>query len=241
MDLLNKTFTTHRMRVVVQPPPSDVLSQRLRDYLVGDTVRGVQVSNDDNLVGDAGALMSVNWHVEEDGDAAHCIELAYEKSTYFTYLILSRGLLLIHATAPIRNAVIGFLSQTLDTRASALITDSATTIKIFETWLEDGGAASGKDVVVALGFGGKVAGGGLRSVDIAIPAGDMAIFTERGSNGHGKFSDKLAAYVDKHLALDMKHPDVRVVRIACGGFTLGEGKVKISDEFAVSEILNGIS
>lgn len=238
MDILNKTFTSHRMKVVVQPPAPPILSQRLRDYLVGDTVRGVQVSADDGLVGDAGALISVDWKVTDDPDNTHCIELAYEKSTYLAYLILPRSLLLIHATAPIRNAVIGFLSQTLDARASPLIPDSAALVYIFETWLGDGGGSARKDVVITLGFGGKAAGGGLRSVDIATPAGDVAALVDSG--GHERFSDKLASYVDKHLALDMNHSDVRILRITCGGFALGEGKVRVLEENAVNTILDRI-
>lgn len=41
------------------------------------------------------------------------------------------------------------------------------------------------------------------------------------------FTEALAAYLRQHLALDMFHPAVRVSRIACGGFVLSEGRVKL--------------
>lgn len=41
------------------------------------------------------------------------------------------------------------------------------------------------------------------------------------------FIESLAQYVLQHLALDMFHPAVRISRVACGGFVLSEGRVKI--------------
>lgn len=41
------------------------------------------------------------------------------------------------------------------------------------------------------------------------------------------FTEALAKYVQQHLALDMFHPAVRISKIACGGFVLSEGRVKI--------------
>jgi hypothetical protein len=41
------------------------------------------------------------------------------------------------------------------------------------------------------------------------------------------FTDALAQYVRQHLALDMFHPAVRISKVACGGFVLSEGRVKI--------------
>lgn len=43
------------------------------------------------------------------------------------------------------------------------------------------------------------------------------------------FTDALAQYVLQHLALDMFHPAVRISKVACGGFVLSEGRVKIFD------------
>ncbi|KAF3065916.1 putative siroheme synthase protein [Daldinia childiae] len=41
------------------------------------------------------------------------------------------------------------------------------------------------------------------------------------------FADALAAYMWHHLGLDMFHPGVRVQRVACDGFALSEGRLKV--------------
>ncbi|KAI0134815.1 kinetochore complex Sim4 subunit Fta1-domain-containing protein [Daldinia grandis] len=41
------------------------------------------------------------------------------------------------------------------------------------------------------------------------------------------FTDALAAYMWHHLGLDMFHPGVRVLRVACDGFALSEGRLKV--------------
>ncbi|KAI1134709.1 kinetochore complex Sim4 subunit Fta1-domain-containing protein [Hypoxylon sp. FL0543] len=41
------------------------------------------------------------------------------------------------------------------------------------------------------------------------------------------FSEALAAYLWRHLGLDMFHPGVRVQRVACDGFALSEGRLKV--------------
>ncbi|OTB03893.1 hypothetical protein M426DRAFT_321389 [Hypoxylon sp. CI-4A] len=41
------------------------------------------------------------------------------------------------------------------------------------------------------------------------------------------FTEALAAYLQHHLGLDMFHPGVRVQRIACDGFALSEGRLKV--------------
>lgn len=41
------------------------------------------------------------------------------------------------------------------------------------------------------------------------------------------FMEALAQYLRAHLALDLFHPAVRVIKIACGGFVMSGGRVKI--------------
>ncbi|KAH7324937.1 kinetochore complex Sim4 subunit Fta1-domain-containing protein [Stachybotrys elegans] len=41
------------------------------------------------------------------------------------------------------------------------------------------------------------------------------------------FTDALARYLDHHLALNLFHPSVRIVQISCGGFVLGQSRLKI--------------
>ncbi|KAK4112727.1 hypothetical protein N656DRAFT_797924 [Canariomyces notabilis] len=53
--------------------------------------------------------------------------------------------------------------------------------------------------------------------------------TEDGtpSGGDQPFTEALACYLDEHLGLNLFHPGVRVVKIACGGFAMSEGRLKI--------------
>lgn len=41
------------------------------------------------------------------------------------------------------------------------------------------------------------------------------------------FTEALGLYLDRHLALNMFHPSVRIPRIACEGFVLSEGRIKV--------------
>lgn len=41
------------------------------------------------------------------------------------------------------------------------------------------------------------------------------------------FTEALGAYLDRHLALNLFHPSVRVVQISCGGFVLAQSRVKV--------------
>ena len=47
------------------------------------------------------------------------------------------------------------------------------------------------------------------------------------SSPHHPFAEALRAYLDRHLALDLFHPGVRVLKIAGDGFSLAEGRVKL--------------
>ena len=41
------------------------------------------------------------------------------------------------------------------------------------------------------------------------------------------FTEALGAYMNDHLALNLFHPGVRVVKIACGGFAMSESRLKV--------------
>lgn len=41
------------------------------------------------------------------------------------------------------------------------------------------------------------------------------------------FTEALASYLKEHLALNLFHPGVRVVKIACGGFVMSESRLKL--------------
>lgn len=431
--LLNTTFSTHRLSPLYigsHPLTQDrlhTLSRRLRDFLVGDVVRGVAVgldrSADDGTMAGAGALeaVAIAWvtldslvgpcdaqqlqldrrerdptpasgdsgnlgddqagdvsglstntsvgaspgkrtalqillqyeHAEcaalllpstkgptNSKDAAAAIDHAassfyglfnfangrpYENDTDFLHL----PLLLLRMPAPLKAAIIGFLSRTFDCRISALSLGTRTLVQALETWTGELGLQTdlrlAKDVVLTLGFysptvmryqrrwqqrrnqqdetqdteteerddDASEASGtamGIKSIDVIIPTADLRRFISAGqghearndapssrardkrqragtgprdpyretkrrklggdkdeegwawrqwpaaskpsdsSFGSGPpqpFIEALAQYVQQHLALDMFHPAVRISKIACGGFVLSEGRVKI--------------
>jgi hypothetical protein len=90
-----------------------------------------------------------------------------------------------------------------------------------------------KDTAVFIGFdlqGGSTA---LKTVDIQIAREDLPRMVSRGKRIEGKdelpFLNALASYVEAHLALDLRHERVKIVRIACGAFVLGgDGRAKLT-------------
>ncbi|KAK5652389.1 hypothetical protein OQA88_10581 [Cercophora sp. LCS_1] len=51
------------------------------------------------------------------------------------------------------------------------------------------------------------------------------------------FTEALACYVDQHLGLRLFHPGTRIIRIACGGFVMSEGRLKL---FAPADLGEGM-
>ncbi|KAL8411563.1 hypothetical protein RB596_000996 [Gaeumannomyces avenae] len=83
---------------------------------------------------------------------------------------------------------------------------------------------------------------GLRSLDLTLPATDLARFVASGKDvlsedkeksgqgaltTPGPFTAALARYLGHHLALDVHHGAVQVVRVSCGAFVLSEGRLKL--------------
>ncbi|KOS22474.1 hypothetical protein ESCO_002087 [Escovopsis weberi] len=64
---------------------------------------------------------------------------------------------------------------------------------------------------------------------LAGPNTDDGWAWRKSKDGPGDpFTEALARYLDHHLALDLFHPGVRVVQVACGGFVLAQSRVKIA-------------
>lgn len=65
-----------------------------------------------------------------------------------------------------------------------------------------------------------------------------------GAAIHQPFTEAVHAYLARHLALDLFHPGVRILRIACFDFVLGESRVKIFDRnggnSAVRQLVEGL-
>lgn len=97
-----------------------------------------------------------------------------------------------------------------------------------------------KEVEVTIGFDLPSGNPGLKNMDVIITREDLSRWVSRGKKlGSTKarksgedatpFLDALSSYVRAHLALDLTHERVRILRISCGAFVLGaEGRVKIT-------------
>ncbi|KAL2163870.1 hypothetical protein VTH06DRAFT_3080 [Thermothelomyces fergusii] len=49
------------------------------------------------------------------------------------------------------------------------------------------------------------------------------------------FMEALAGYLREHLSLDLFHPSVRVVKIACGGFVMSESRLKVFEPVSTGD------
>ena len=163
----------------------------------------------------------------------------------------------------LRNTLIQYLADSFDTYCSSLTFSTQFLVGTLDTFLDrvfrglgDGnGARVVKDVLVTLSFaplhsvdGGKAEeDGDLKAVDITIARDDISQFLVRGrkalqamsrsgdkSTG-GAFWTALAHYCKVHMAMDIYHVDVRVIKVACGAFVLGrEGRMKVFSPGALS-------
>lgn len=284
----NTTFSLHRISPLyigaesLTPARLRTLSGRLRDTLVGDVVRGVEVGLDggDSTMGSAGALKTVliEW-VSVDGFTGSgsgsgsgrkglSLALQYENATSTALLLPSAeshdqdgddkfvqlSLLLLRMPAPLKAIVINFLCSTFDCRVSSLRLSSRDLIQSWEGWIQDVGVSSSrplaKDAVITLGFRNLAAENragatdeetasaedkeelGIKTIDIIIPGKGLRRFVAAGealpaNKDDEPFTAALAAYVKHHIALDIWHPAVHIARVACGGFVLSEGRIKI--------------
>jgi hypothetical protein len=158
-------------------------------------------------------------------------------------------LMLLKMPVSLREAFTSFLATTFDARISALQFPSSYVTTAFEEYLvyvcvdEDGdpldvveSTRATKNVVgaveVYIGFNLPGGSSALKTLDIKISRDDLPRIISRGKPaGTGQQDtplwNALTAYVNAHLALDLKHERVKILRIACDAFVLGaEGKVK---------------
>lgn len=159
-------------------------------------------------------------------------------------------LLLTKMPGSLRDTFMDFLASTFDVRVSPLHLSSAYLTSTFEKYISDvttdmDGSVLDlressrtlrsitKDVQIYLGFDLPGGSASLKTIDIQIAREDLPRLVAQGRNMRGQgrdapFMKALASYIKAHLALDLKHEYVRIVRIACGAFVLGgEGRVKL--------------
>lgn len=169
-------------------------------------------------------------------------------------------LLLTRMPGSLRETFTEFLESSFDARISVLRIGRSYLPSTLESYVrnclvgEDGGdmsveESSGtlkrilKDVQVVIGFDLPSGSTSLKTIDIVIAREDLPRLLQSGSKIPKKqlakegpkmpFMDALTLYVDAHLALNLGHEDVNILRVACGAFVLGaEGKVKLTEPIA---------
>jgi hypothetical protein len=164
-------------------------------------------------------------------------------------------LLLTRMPASLRQTFTEYLASTFDARVSPLHLGQSYLASTLESYIFNCIGGDGqvtvlaessqdlkkilKDVQVVFGFDLPSVGRSLKNIDILIAREDVLRLVQSGKkrarNGEEQeaaqpFMDALASYVQGHLAFNMRHESVKIVKIACGAFVLGaEGKAKLTD------------
>jgi len=157
-------------------------------------------------------------------------------------------LLLMRMPGSLKETFTAFLSSTFDTRVSMFNLGKGYLTATLEQYIldcstEESGEAMDiertsrilrsiiKDVQIVIGFD-LPNGASLKAIDILINKEDFARLATRTS-GNERQSPLMAAisnYIKKHLALELGHENVKILKVACGAFVLGsEGKIKITE------------
>jgi hypothetical protein len=151
--------------------------------------------------------------------------------------------------ASLRETLTDFLATTFDARVAILYLSGLHLTTTFEKYImdccmgEDGEQVDlmqstralykvVKDVQVLIGFDLPTTSS-LQTIEFHISQEDIPRLIQTGkqaTNKESPFMDALSSFVKAHLALDIKHERVRILRIACGAFVLGaEGRSKFTE------------
>lgn len=158
-------------------------------------------------------------------------------------------LLLTRMPASLRETFTEFLATTFDARVAVLHLSGPILTMSFEKYIadcrvdEDGEAMDLaessralrkviKDVRVLIGFDFPGGNTSLQTIEFSIDQADIPQLLQKGKkvgNKESPFMNALSSFVQAHLALDMGHERLGILRIACGSFVLGaEGRVKLT-------------
>ncbi|EPE03810.1 siroheme synthase [Ophiostoma piceae UAMH 11346] len=172
-DIFNTTFSLHQASPLfvgsdgLSPARLTSLEQQLRDILVGDVVRGVEVGldNDSNTMGGAGGLevvtiaMVATEGVIATSESALQISLQYENALCLCLLLplpeavehttkysLGAGrpamhlpLLLLRMPLALKSIITNFLSDTFDCRVNPISLSGIDIIRSWELWARETG------------------------------------------------------------------------------------------------------
>ena len=157
-------------------------------------------------------------------------------------------LLLTRMPASLRDTLTDFLATTFDARIAVLHLSGPYLSTTFEKFISDCLGEDGeeadlvessmtlrnvvKDVQVLIGFDFPTTAS-LQTIEFHIGQEDLPRLVQRGKrigDMESPFMNALSNFVQGHMALDLKHEKVRILRIACGAFVLGaEGRIKLTE------------
>ncbi|KAF2451075.1 hypothetical protein P171DRAFT_451397 [Karstenula rhodostoma CBS 690.94] len=177
------------------------------------------------------------------------VNLDYENQSYNALLLrdptsttapdgfTSLPLLLVKMPSAIRDIFLNYIRTSFDAHVAPLRLSSAFVTSSLETYFRHLTASTStqsvQDVIrqlqVQLSFPNTTTL--LRHLDVTIAGRDVLGFLSRGKllrDAKDKpFSAALAAYMKKHLALDVFHPKVQISRISCASFVLATDRLKL--------------
>ncbi|KAL5116170.1 hypothetical protein ACEQ8H_005946 [Pleosporales sp. CAS-2024a] len=181
------------------------------------------------------------------------VRLEYEKHAYTALLLRDPGatgvtaapasftalpLLLVKMPGPVRTVFLAYLRTAFDAHVAPLQLPSSFITASADAYFGHLSARTSTQTMVdtvrqlhvQLAFAAPTTL--LRHIDITIAAPDVPGFVARGKalqgGAHRPFTAALSQYVQKHLALDVSHPGVRVSSIACSSFQLRSERLKLA-------------
>ncbi|KAM0156260.1 hypothetical protein ACHAPG_005429 [Botrytis cinerea] len=153
-------------------------------------------------------------------------------------------LILTRMPLSLKETFIQYICRIFDTRVSALKLEGKHLLGSFEQYTSNSINSDAtteerrasiqkviKEVQISVGFdipGGSAA---LKTIEIHVAREDLPRMLARGNKitkDGSPFMAALKTYVKAHLALDLGHEKVKIVKIACGSFVLGEGRLKLT-------------
>lgn len=177
------------------------------------------------------------------------VSLDYEKQSYNALLLRDPGqttapdgftslpLLLVKMPSAIRDIFLNYLRTSFDAHVAPLRLSSAFITSSLETYFRhlstSTSTQSVQDVIrqlqIQLSFPNATTL--LRHLDVTIAGRDVSGFLSRGKllreANEKPFTAALAAYLKKHLALNILHPKVHISRISCASFVLAVDRLKL--------------
>ncbi|QSZ34427.1 hypothetical protein DSL72_006019 [Monilinia vaccinii-corymbosi] len=220
------------------------------DWAVEDTTGDALDESVSETTHNRGILVEINYEKanytaillrgtpEDDVDDSTFLSSHQESKFLRLPLILTRMPLSLKET------FIQYICRTFDTRVSALKLEGKDLTEAFEQYTSNSVNEDAtmeerqvgiqkiiKEIQISVGFdipGGSAA---LKTIDIHIAREDLPRMLARGkkiTRDGSPFMAALKRYIKAHLALDLGHEKVKIVKIACGAFVLGEGRLKLT-------------